>query len=290
VVTVLPGSVNITYNLFSNKPVIIDTTLNFTHNLGVFSGLPVIITTGVTISQGSNFGSTLINLDEDYSNLTRLDQFTNVTTIPSNLNWQIEEIFPISPTPTNTPTVTPTPTNTISPTPTNTPTVTPTNTITPTPTLEPLNLTLFVDYTPGSIIASYTLLLNRSYNEVINVSFENILNVYSGSPITIFTGVTVNSGSLSGQTIVTVNEDYNNYTGVPYFSQLSGTPSGSTWEIFLIPPTPTPTPTVTPTNTITPTPTITPTSTYYIIDPIIVGSDTYLNVGLNNYLKYNNQI
>ena len=247
VVTVLPGSVNITYNLFSNKPVIIDTTLNFTHNLGVFSGLPITITTGVTISQGSNFGSTLINLDEDYSNLTRLDQFTNVTTIPSNLNWQIEEIFPISPTPTNTPTNTPTVTPTV--TPTNTPTVTPTNTITPTPTLEPLNLTLFVGYTPGSIIVSYTLSLNRSYGEDINVTFENILNVYSGSPITIFTGVTVNSGSLSGQTIVTVNEDYNNYTGVPYFSQLSGTPNGSTWEVFVIPSTLTPTPTPTPTNT-----------------------------------------
>jgi len=146
-----------------------------------------------------------------------------------------------------------------------TPSPTPTNTATPTPTLGPLNLTLFADYTPGSIIASYTLLLNRPYNEQINVTFENILNVYSGSPITIFTGVTVNSGSLSGQTIVTINENYNNYNGVPYFSQLSGTPSGSTWEIVVITPTPTPTqtqtPTHTPTVTSTNTPTITPTIT-----------------------------
>ena len=146
-------------------------------------------------------------------------------------------------------------------------TSTPTPTFTPTPTSEPLNLTLFVNYTPGigstSIISSYTLVLNRPYNEEINVTFENVLNVYSGSPITIFTGVTVNSGSLSGQTIVTINEDYDNYTGVPYFSELSGTPDGSTWEIFVIPPTPTPTPTQTqtPTPTNTETPTQTPTNT-----------------------------
>ena len=143
------------------------------------------------------------------------------------------------------------------------PTPTPTTTPTPTPTSEPLNLTLFAEYTPGSgsIIASYTLVLNRSYSEEINVTFENILNVYSGSPITIFTGVTVSLGNLSGQTIVTINEDYNNYTGIPFFSQLSGTPDGSTWEIIVIPFTPTPTPTSTPTSTIGVTPTTTPTPT-----------------------------
>ena len=137
----------------------------------------------------------------------------------------------------------------------NCPTPTPTVTPTLTPTSEPLNLELFAEYSPGpgSIIASYTLLLNRSYSEEINVTFENLLDVYIGDPITIFTGVTVNAGSLSGQTIVTIDEDYNNYTGVPSFSQLSGTPDGSTWEIFVIPPTPTPT--ITPTNTETPTPT-----------------------------------
>jgi hypothetical protein len=143
----------------------------------------------------------------------------------------------------------------------NGPTPTPTNTQTPTPTSEPLNLTLFVEYTPGSIIAYYRLVLNRSYSEEINVTFENVLNVYSGTPITIFTGVTVSLGSLSGQTIVTIDEDYNNYTGEPFFSQLSGTPVGSTWEIFVVPFTPTPTPTQT--STSTPTPTPTPTLIYY---------------------------
>lgn len=164
-----------------------------------------------------------------------------------------------TPTPTVTSTTTPTNTPTNTETPTTTPTETPTST--PTPTFVPLNLELFAEYTPGSIIASYTLLLNRSYGEEINVTFENVLNVYSGSPITIFTGVTVSSGSLSGQTIVTIDEDYNNYNGVPFFSQLSGTPSGSTYEIFVIQPTPTPTQTQTQTPTNTETPTTTPTLT-----------------------------
>jgi hypothetical protein len=201
-------------------------------------------------------------------------------------------------TPTSTPTRTPTPTATLNPclvTPTLTPTQTntPTQTSTPTPTLEPLNLTLFTEYEPGSIIAYYTLVLNRSYSEEINVTFENVLNVYSGSPITIFTGVTVNLGSLSGQTIVTINEDYNNYTGEPFFSQLSGTPVGSTYEIIVIPfiPTPTPTPTFTstptPTLTSTPTPTPTPSTPIDIlINPIITENDEYIIVGDNFYLMY----
>ena len=201
-------------------------------------------------------------------------------------------------TPTSTPTRTPTPTATLNPclvTPTLTPTQTntPTQTSTPTPTLEPLNLTLFTEYEPGSIIAYYTLVLNRSYSEEINVTFENVLNVYSGSPITIFTGVTVNLGSLSGQTIVTINEDYNNYTGEPFFSQLSGTPVGSTYEIIVIPfiPTPTPTPTFTstptPTLTSTPTPTPTPSTPIDIlINPIITENDEYINVGNNSYLTF----
>jgi len=219
-----------------------------------------------------------------------------------------------TPTPTPTQTSTPTPTPTTSPTPTPTfdpcnptptPTSTSTSTPTPTPTLEPLNLTLFVEYEPGSIIASYTLVLNRPYSEEINVTFENVLNFYSGPPITIFTGVTVSLGSLSGQTIVTIDEDYNNYTGEPLFSQLSGTPVGSTYEIIVIPfiPTPTPTPTFTstptPTLTSTPTPTPTPTSTStstptptpstpidILINPIITENEEYINVGNNSYLMF----
>ena len=141
-------------------------------------------------------------------------------------------------------------------------------------------------------------MLNRPYSEEINVTFENVLNFYIGPPVTIFTGVTVNLGSLSGQTIVTIDEDYNNYTGEPFFSQLSGTPVGSTYEIIVIPfiPTPTPTPTFTstptPTSTNTPTPTSTSTPTptqtpiEVLINPIITENDEYINVGDNFYLMF----
>ena len=211
----------------------------------------------------------------------------------------------VTPTRTPTPTFDPckaptpsiTPTNTVTPTITSTITLTPTLTLTstptPTPTLEPLNLELFVEYEPGSIISYYTLVLNRPHSEEINVTFENVLNFYSGPPVTIFTGVTVNSGDLSGQTIVTIDEDYNNYTGEPFFSQLSGTPVGSTYEIIVIPfiPTPTPTPTFTstPTPTLTSTPTPTPTPSTPIdvlINPIITENDEYINVGNNSYLMF----
>jgi hypothetical protein len=229
----------------------------------------------------------------------------NILNVPRPTPTPTPTLTPTS-TPTLTPTSTPTPTPTVTvnpclvtPTSTSTPTLTPTPTntstptSTPTPTLEPLNLTLFAEYEPGSIIAYYTLVLNRSYSEEINVTFENVLNVYSGSPITIFTGVTVNLGSLSGQTIVTIDEDYNNYTGEPFFSQLSGTPVGSTYEIIVIPfiPTPTPTPTFTstptPTLTSTPTPTPTPSTPIDIlINPIITENDEYIIVGDNFYLMY----
>ena len=180
---------------------------------------------------------------------TTTNNFTTTTTTNNFTTTTTTNNFTTTTT-TYQPTQTPTPTATQSPT--------PTPTQTPTPTLEPLNLTLFVEYFPGSIIASYTLVLNRLYSEEINTTFENVLNLYSGSPITIFTGVTVSSGSLSGQTIVTIDEDYNNYTGVSFFSQLSGAPIGSTYEIIVIP---TPTPTITPTITPTPTPTETPIPT-----------------------------
>ena len=48
--------------------------------------------------------------------------------------------------------------------------------------------------------------------------------------------------------------------------------------------TPTPTPTPSVTGQVTPTPTPTPQT--LLIDPIIVGEDTYITVGTNEYLMY----
>jgi hypothetical protein len=179
----------------------------------------------------------------------------------------------------------------------------------------PLELTLEVEYSAGSINAIYTLLSNRPVSEELNVTFENILYFFTGSPITISTGVTISFGGISGQTIVVVDESYDNLEDYA-FTQLSGTPSGSTWEIIVInPPIPTPTPTPTETESPTPTPsstespletptptptpssteepqptpTPTPTSTLpseNIIDAILIDDGSYLSVGGDEYLKF----
>ena len=155
----------------------------------------------------------------------------------------------------------------------------------------PLEFVLEVEYTAGSINAIYTLLSNRPVSEELNVTFENILYFFTGSPITISTGVTISFGGISGQTIVVVDESYDNLEDYA-FTQLSGTPSGSTWEIIVInPPIPTPTPTPTPSSTEEPqpTPTPTPTSTLpseNIIDAILIDDGSYLSVGGDEYLKF----
>lgn len=52
------------------------------------------------------------------------------------------------------------------------------------------------------------------------------------------------------------------------------------------PPSQTPTPSVTPSFTPTPSPTPTPTPVVQLIDAIIVDSETYISVGINEYLTY----
>jgi|688.fasta_scaffold08100_10 hypothetical protein len=66
------------------------------------------------------------------------------------------------------------------------------------------------------------------------------------------------------------------------------TPTPTPTATVNITPTPTPTPTVTTdvTPTPTPTPTSSPTPTPELLDAIIVGVDTYLSVGTNEYLMY----
>ena len=113
--------------------------MSFNHVLGVYTGTPISINSGVIIPNGSLTGLTQVTINENFDNLTRNDQFGSIFVVPSNLEWEIIEYYPQTPTPTPTRTPTPTPTNTPTPTPTptNTPTPTPTNTPTPTPTPSP---------------------------------------------------------------------------------------------------------------------------------------------------------
>ena len=141
IAVITPGSVIVNYNLVANQYVDQEVSFSFNHILGTYTGSPISIFTGVTISMDEFSGLTTVYLDENYDNLTREDAFGSIMVNPSYAQWEIFEEYPITPTPTptstNTPTPTPTPTstNTPTPTPTNTPTPTPTNTPTPQPEL-----------------------------------------------------------------------------------------------------------------------------------------------------------
>ena len=206
----------------------------------------------------------------------------------------------------------------ISPTPTPTPTSTPIPTETPLPSQTPLPLILELNaiIEPGSVRITYVLESNRNVDQETAMFFNHILGTYTGDSISIFTGVTINTGDILGSTVVTLDENFNNLTREDAFGNIIVFPSDVTWEItenYPITPTPTPTntptptptntptptptntPTPTPTNTPTPTPTNTPTPTpspsvEVLIDPIITENDEYIIVGQNQYLKYNNSI
>ena len=108
-----PGSIVIDYNFNANQYVTEELQINFTHNLGTYTGTPITIITGVTIPVGEISGNTQIVLSDNFNNLSREDSFGDITTIPTSLNWVIYETYP---TPTPTPTQTPTPTPTQPPT------------------------------------------------------------------------------------------------------------------------------------------------------------------------------
>lgn len=145
------GSLIADYILTSTQTFNQDISVNFTNILGVISGTPIEIVTGVTISSGQTRGtSQVIYSLYDYNNLSQISTLSNVELINLNqnivLNFGSEVIFntpPPSLTPTNTPTptITTTPTPSITATNTQTPTLslTPTSTETPTPTITPTN-------------------------------------------------------------------------------------------------------------------------------------------------------
>lgn len=101
--------------------------------------------------------------------------------------------------------------------------------VVPDPT--PLEFILESEYTPGSIVAKYTLTSNVFLNESVTATFDNVLGVFVGSDITISTGVTISKGSKVGETIVTLGDDFNNLDGNYSFSEISGLPSGSTYVV-----------------------------------------------------------
>ena len=221
------GSLIIDYVLTSTKIYNQDITVDFTNVLEVFTGEPIEITTGVTISSGQTRGITQIIFEGyDYNNLTQRSYLKNVI-INENFQDTIfnfdETLIFNTPAPTAAPTSTPTPTITPSVTPTITRTQTKTPTQTKTQTKTP---TQTVTQTP-SITPSITPSPTNPCVEYITDEFGNF--------------------------ILTENGDY-------IISEINPCISPTPTK------TPTPTPTNTPTLSITPsitstlTPTITPSS------------------------------
>lgn len=135
-------------------------------------------------------------------------------------------------------------------------------------TTENITLSFEALIEPGSVIATYNLISDEILVNDVTINFTNVLG-YTGGSLTITTGVTINSGFLSGQTVVTINEDFNSLDRTSIISGVTSTESGTAYQVQITPnqtfapvtPTPSVTTTVTPTVTETNTPTPTKTST-----------------------------
>ena len=152
--------------------------------------------------------------------------------------------------PTPTPTNTPTPTSTSEPIPT--PTPTPTQEVLINPVLigdneylsvgdneylmfvynePPITLDMMVEITDGSININYNIVASSIIDEDYTFSFTNTLGLFVGDSIVINTGVTVNSGSISGATNVIIDENFSNLNPNEIsFSGISVDTTGTTFN------------------------------------------------------------
>ena len=107
---ITPGSIIIDYNLYANQVIQgTQASITFDHILSVYTGSPITISTGVTISTGFTSGTTQVVIPDNFDNLSREDAFGNIVVSPSSTYWEIQEQYPNTPTPTPTPFPTPTP-------------------------------------------------------------------------------------------------------------------------------------------------------------------------------------
>jgi hypothetical protein len=74
---VLPGSVNVIYDLTSSSPINQDIVVEFTNTLGKTNG-DIIITTGVTINANSTTGQSVITVNDNYFDLNQTSVFDNI--------------------------------------------------------------------------------------------------------------------------------------------------------------------------------------------------------------------
>jgi len=265
------GSIQITYNMVSNNPVIEAMRVNFTNVIGTqpdswWAGEPITIDSGVTIYSGQTSGSTLVILEDSIYDLDNTSYFTNISIYPpylSGITTIVEtNIFP---SPTQTPTQTQTPT--ITPTLSITPSITPTNTPIFPQNIE-VTLNTSLTYYSDSFEIFYNLTSNLPLRYDFDLFFTNTLGTTIYGPFPIETGVSINAGDTGGTTsiifeippsVLDRTSTFSGFTYDPYF--YSSTTQVNVNTLF---PTPTPTPTVSITQTpqfeVTSTPTISPSN------------------------------
>jgi hypothetical protein len=128
-----------------------------------------------------------------------------------------------------------------------------------------IGLNLLVIIGSGSIKLEYILNTEFPINDTITVEFTHILGTTTGNNILVTSSVSIPPNGISGNTLVTLGEDFNILNGSSSFENLVVSPSSIsnnidfTFESEFI--SPTPTPSVTQTSTLTPTPTPSFTST-----------------------------
>lgn len=173
-----------------------------------------------------------------------------------------------------------------------------------------IDLGLGIIVTPGSINIQYILTTGYPIPEETIVKFRHLLGKKSGGVYTIDTSIIIPPSGISGQTFVSLDEDYdnlnenstveieefipvkfkNNFKVISQTLFPGPTPTPTSQPTQTPTPTNTETPTPTPTNTETPTPTPTPTSTtppeQVITDAIITDNVEYIEVGNGFYLKF----
>ena len=99
-VNITEGSIDIEYDLVVNREFNEEISVDFTHILGVITGTPLNVTTGVTINIGDLEGKTKKVIDSNFNNLSKEDFFVNVVIYPPFLQLTIHPSYPTTTTTT----------------------------------------------------------------------------------------------------------------------------------------------------------------------------------------------
>jgi hypothetical protein len=132
----------------------------------------------------------------------------------------------------------------------------------------PVNLIeIFITYSEGSIVANFEAITENNVDTNLNISFTNTLGVKTGDSITFDVSLQIQSGSITGNTIINLDENYNNLNYESYFSGITISAESISNYVFKV----------------------IFNFTFIdqiLIDPIITDNGEYISVGENEYLQF----